>query len=211
MTAGFSRNFHFSNNCYHHNRPKTPLPETQHTFFSVVDKSTSLKPGANTLYQLFPVPTCGTHRINQLVTSYARSPPVTPTGSTSWIFSRGEENHPQTRAGGWGQTNTTRMQPHQVELEECNRTPSKTSAPWSPLESTRTCTFFLKQAIVNRGSIRNFNNTTPKLHYVYAFHQIPLSCTFACTPHTFPTGISYLSSYVSTSEKFLTTMAHLLN
>ena len=29
--------------------------------------------------------------------------------------------------------------------------------------------------------------------------------------HTFPTGISYLSSYVSTSEKFLTTMAHLLN
>ena len=29
--------------------------------------------------------------------------------------------------------------------------------------------------------------------------------------HTFPTGISYLSSYVSTSEKFLTTMADLLN
>ena len=78
-----------------HNRPKTPLPETQGAFFSVVDKNTSLKPGANTLYQLCPVPTCGTHRINQLVTSYARSPPVTPTGSTSWIFSRGEENHPR--------------------------------------------------------------------------------------------------------------------
>ena len=28
---------------------------------------------------------------------------------------------------------------------------------------------------------------------------------------TFPTGISYLSSYVSTSEKFLISMAHLLN
>ena len=139
--------------------PKPPYLRRKAHFSHWWIKNTSLKPGANTLYQLCPVPTCGTHRTNQLVTSYARSPPVTPAGSTSWIFSRGEENHPQTRAGGWGQTNTTRMQPRQVELEECNRTPSKTSAPWSPLEPT--CTFFLKQAIVNRDSIRNFNNTTP--------------------------------------------------
>ena len=45
IRTGISRNFHFSNNCQHstitrkmHNRPKTPLPETQGAFFSLVDK-----------------------------------------------------------------------------------------------------------------------------------------------------------------------------
>ena len=58
--------------------PKPPTCRARHNFSKRWIKCTSLKPGANNQQQLCPVPTRDAHRINQLVTSYARSPPVTP-------------------------------------------------------------------------------------------------------------------------------------
>ena len=43
--------------------PKPPYLRRKAHFSHWWIKNTSLKPGANTLYQLCPVPTCGTHRI----------------------------------------------------------------------------------------------------------------------------------------------------